>query len=152
MKRFIPILIVGLLLFSTSALARRDAVVTTLRAATNKQAITNYEFQGGTRVTTQAVRITTSAQVGSILVQGARAGAGGTKPDLDVSYELSLDGQNWYEPYQSSDNKSDATIFLALETSRMYLFAQTIGSYIRFHLDPDDDMVATIFYTFQSAD
>jgi len=66
-------------------------------------------------------------------------------PDVDISYEVSPDGNRWYPPYDL-DGNNVGTIITALTSSRWLVFEPVISKFIRFLIDPDANSTVSVEY------
>ena len=100
----------------------------------------------GTAYYTDKIKVRSSRGFSSLLLIIA-----GAAPDLDVSFQTSLDGINWYSPVNTA-GAALSTIYTALAASAWIVFSPQVTRYIRFLLDPDADTTVTATYIQQEGD
>jgi len=72
--------------------------------------------------------------------------------DLDISFQVSLNGVDWYDPVNTAGTAL-GTIYTALGVgSHWVVFSPQLALYIRFLLDPDANTTAAIRYIQQEGD
>lgn len=96
-------------------------------------------FTNGSGVYSNALRPHFTTGFGALLVILADT------PDVDITYQTSLDGKNWYSPVDTSGN-SLATISTALVASAWIVFSPQVAEYVRFYFDPDANSTVTAIY------
>jgi len=103
-------------------------------------------FTSGTAVFSRPINTSYNEGFSSLLlVQGT-----GTL-DMDVSYELSLDGSIWFEP-STTDGASLTTtgaIATAVTESEWIIYTPQVAPFTRFKLDPDATGSWTVHYVHQ---
>ena len=65
--------------------------------------------------------------------------------DVDISFEVSLDGLNWYDPKDTAGS-SLGVVYTTLTATAWIVFSPKIAEYIRFLIDPDAESVVTAQY------
>jgi hypothetical protein len=111
----------------------------------------------GTLVDATALTSGTAYYTDKIKVRSSRGFTGlllviaGGAPDLDVSFETSLNGIDWYGPVNTGGTALN-TIYTALAADAWIVFNPQLTRWIRFLLDPDANTTVTATYIQQEGD
>ena len=89
-------------------------------------------FTSGAAQTSDPVRVNKSTGHAALLVILADT------PDVDITFEVSMDNKNWYAPVDTAGT-SLATIYTTLTSSAWIVFDPQVAEWIRFIIDPDAD-------------
>ena len=65
--------------------------------------------------------------------------------DVDISFQVSLDGKNFYDPVDV-DNNALGVIFTAATADKWISFGPTACKWFRFKLDPDANSNVSVYY------
>jgi hypothetical protein len=155
MKKAVLMFLALAVIFSCStAYARRQINSIRLRMATNNQAVTDYWFYE-TSTTHWSNPISCFDSTGdAILKIDFRANAA-TKVINSVTYELSDDGVNFYEPKEivGTSPFSVATIVNGVTADAYIKFTHAPAKYIRFNIQANAvGTYATVTYIYQTTD
>lgn len=97
----------------------------------------------GTATYTDAIKNDYADGYASVLVIQTGAAA-----DLDLSMQVSIDGETWYTPYDAAGSAA-GTIVTALGVGAASLYQSIslpVAPYIRFLLDPDGNGVYSLYF------
>ena len=111
--------------------------------AVDETPVRDYALTLGTGVYSDAIPVQFSSGFAALLFISR-----GATDDVDLSYQLSLDGKNWYSPVDTDDNALGA-IFTAVTTTKWISFGPLPAKYIRIFIDPDANSTVTIYYIHQ---
>lgn len=107
--------------------------------------VSSYALTNGTAVYSDPIRAKYSNGYAALLVLCT-----GGSDDVDITFEVSLDGTNWYVPYTADGTSlTDAGgIVIALTASRWMDISSRIriAPWVRFKLDPDANSTVTAYY------
>ena len=93
----------------------------------------------GTAYYSDAIRVHYSTGFAALLVTLTSA------DDVDISFQVSLDGKNFYTPVDTA-GASLGVIYTTLTATAWIVFSPKIAEYIRFLIDPDAESVVTAQY------
>ena len=152
MKKILGIILI-LMLIAVPVQARKQVITTQLKLQSNNRAINNYTLKSGIDHYTQPVSVHDSQKTGALLISNE----GGSAFDIDVEYEISDDGVNFFKPLLlsgvvSGSYSTDETIALAVNANRYIEFTHQMARFIRFNFDPDAYSEVTIIYIQQVGD
>jgi len=68
-----------------------------------------------------------------------------TTDSIDITFEVSVDKENWYIPYDTSGTALNA-IASALTSDRWVMFSPQIAGYIRFKVYANADSISTLTF------
>jgi len=102
--------------------------------------IKNYSLTNGTAVNTAGIDMRNNAGFDSMVFLSH-----GGSDDVDLSWEVSYDNQNWYSPVDV-DNTSLVTTITALSADRWIELNTALAPWLRFVLDPDADSTVSLVH------
>lgn len=108
--------------------------------------VRSYALTSGSGVYTDKIKVAYQNGFSSLLVISE-----GGSDDVDISFQVSLDGEHWYTP--STTNGTTLTpvgaIVTALNQTSWIILSARLARWVRFYLDPDANSTITAKYIHQ---
>lgn len=105
--------------------------------------VKDYGLTSGAAEYTDAIKTNHSTGTASLLVL-----CKGAADDVDLSFEVSLNGKAWHTPCDTAGN-SLANIRTAVTSDQWIVFQPQMANYLRFKIDPDANSTITMYYIHQ---